>query len=184
MCSPHHPYARTRAVEKLTDDFTASTLTNYGFFGASGVEAPTLFRRGATLYALFGACCCYCEAGSPVVVHTAPSPQGPWTTRNTLDAGAPAVCRADVPYSRQGGAHGRGDCGTASNIHAQQTDVLVYTDDAGAAQALWYGDGWQQAPDGLKGHDPLYTFPLTFAADGNITAMSFVPSFNISVSTP
>lgn len=241
------------SVELLAPDYTDSARTgSSGFFGDAGVEAPALFRRGPVYYALFGACCCYCQPGSAIAVHTAPSPLGPWATRGTIDVRAPSACgaigrqaAAAMLVAAAGGAplpppHAAGDgsggaCGfRASNIHAQQTDVALYVDDGGATQALWYGDGWQQSPDGLKGHEcvtapsararaclvcvcvcmcayacawwwwwwrwgaagaasstphnapprtcsPLFTFPLTFMPDGNISSMTYVAAFNISV---
>ena len=48
----------------------------------------------------------------------------------------------------------------------------------------WYGDRWQSAPDGVKGHDFTYWSPLAFAADGNITAFAWVDNFTITVSHP
>ncbi len=41
---------------------------NSGFFGASFVEAPALFKRNGKYTAVFGQCCCYCKSGSPVTV--------------------------------------------------------------------------------------------------------------------
>lgn len=42
------------SVEKLTDDYTASlgASANSGFFGASFVEAPALFKRNNSYYAV------------------------------------------------------------------------------------------------------------------------------------
>jgi len=54
-----------RSVEQLTPDYTQSlgAVANSNFFGASFVEAPSLFKRSETgvYYAVFGSCCCYCE---------------------------------------------------------------------------------------------------------------------------
>jgi hypothetical protein len=33
---------------------------------------------------------------------------------------------------------------------------------------VWSGDGWQQAPDNRKEHDPQWWVPLCFDAAGNI----------------
>ena len=140
------------SIDRLTPDFLSSTKVNSGFFGASGVEAPTLFKRGSTYYAIFGSCCCYCKAGSAVVAHTATSPMGPWTTLGPIDrtSTSAAVCPPRPAFSRQAGryfddADGAEDaCVGASNIHAQQTNVVTYYDDAGVAQYMWQGDGWQQ----------------------------------------
>ena len=37
-----------------------------GMFGNVWVEAPAIFKRGSTYYALFGECCCFCKNGSGV----------------------------------------------------------------------------------------------------------------------
>ena len=49
-----------------------------GMFGNVWVEAPAIFKRNSTYYALFGECCCFCKNGSGVGVYTAPHPLGPW----------------------------------------------------------------------------------------------------------
>lgn len=72
------------SIERLTLDYTNSTLQSSGIFGDSFVEAPALFKRGDIYYATFGSCCCYCQSGSPVHVYTATSVLGPYTKRNLL----------------------------------------------------------------------------------------------------
>ena len=78
------------SIEQLTPDYVYSTgrnaTINGGQFGDTVfaeyfIEAPVLFKRGAIYYALFGSCCCFCEQGSGIMVHTAPHPLGPWTTQ-------------------------------------------------------------------------------------------------------
>jgi hypothetical protein len=49
-------------------------------------------------------------------------------------------------------------------------------------QCAALGDGrWQQSPDGLKGHDPQYWYPLSFDADGNVLPLEWVDSFTMVV---
>jgi hypothetical protein len=36
---------------------------------------------------------------------------------------------------------------------------------------LWSGDGWQQAPDDRKEHDPQWWVPLCFNATGGIQSL-------------
>lgn len=38
-----------------------------------------------------------------------------------------------------------------------------------------------QAPDGLKGHDPQYWYPLSFDAEGNVGTISWVNNFTLNV---
>jgi hypothetical protein len=78
------------SIERLSANFTVSTLVSSGIFGDSFVEAPALFKRGSIYYATFGSCCCYCESGSEVHVYTAASPLGPYTKRNVLGALPPS----------------------------------------------------------------------------------------------
>jgi hypothetical protein len=63
-------------VEALTPDLLASTGAVSALFPTYFVEAPVLFRRGGTYFALFGYCCCECSAlrGRPGAVRLAPSP--------------------------------------------------------------------------------------------------------------
>lgn len=51
---------------------------------------------------------------------------------------------------------------------SQQSAVVVVPDGLGGSTFLFHGDRWGQSPDGLKGHEPLYVFPLSFAPDGSI----------------
>jgi hypothetical protein len=40
---------------------------------------------------------------------------------------------------------------------------------------------WQQAPDGLKGHEPQYWMPLHFNSDGSINKAEWIDQFTIDV---
>ena len=51
-------------------------------FPVQFVEAPAMFERQGTYYALFGHCCCFCYQGSGAFVWTAPHPLGPWTPQS------------------------------------------------------------------------------------------------------
>lgn len=143
------------SIERLSPDYTSSTLVSSGIFGASFVEAPALFKRGSVYYAVFGSCCCYCGAGSPVSVYTASHVLG--------------------PYTRQG---------TLGELHSQQTDIFAYVDSSGATQFMYVGDHWQSALDRLKSHDFTVWAPLTFDATGNVTSPGFVNEFTVDVVPP
>jgi len=142
------------SVEQLSPDFTTTLglKANSGYFGNSFVEAPAMFKANGTYYAIFGQCCCYCQSGSPVYVHRATNPLGPYTTLNSL----------------------------GSSIPAQQTDVMSYYSAPNQLQYIWIGDRWQSAPDGIKGHDFTYWGPLVFS-DGNIAPLPFDNNFTINV---
>ncbi len=75
------------SVEPLTGDFLRTEPErNSGLFGATGVEAPVLFRRNDTYIALFGHTCCFCRAGAAVTQYLAPSPLGPFSQRGAVDS--------------------------------------------------------------------------------------------------
>jgi beta-xylosidase len=79
------------SIERLTANYTHSTQATSGLIGDTNSEAPVLFRRGSIYYAVFGHCCCYCEAGSPVAVYTSSSPLGPYTKQAGGPLGAAAA---------------------------------------------------------------------------------------------
>jgi hypothetical protein len=161
-----------------------------GFFGQSFVEAPAMFKRNGVYYAVFGMCCCYCQQGSPVTVYTAPAALGPYTQRNAIDATHGACSQTNATYGasraalnlRRGEENVRKEqlCRRASGIHAQQTDIFPYVSTTGL-QFMWMGDRWQSAPDGIKGHDFTFWYPMQFDATGNVTAMRWVDSFSVDL---
>ena len=84
------------------DMYIYALTTDYLSFAASRtpalpgphlVEAPAMFKRGATYYALLGGCTCMGLYGGGVAVLTAPAPLGPWT--NITDALDPG-CRMEA----------------------------------------------------------------------------------------
>jgi hypothetical protein len=71
----------------------------------------------------------------------------------------------------------------AGTIQAQQTDIFSYNTPNGPA-FMWIGDRWQSSPDGIKGHDFTFWYPLVFDNTGNVTAMTWVDNFTIPVLPP
>jgi hypothetical protein len=135
---------------------------------------------------VFGECCCYCAGGSPVYVHTAAHPLGPYTTQNNIGAGQPGRVPLDQRRSKQAALLSHGErqpvarVAAVDTIPAQQTDVTAYQSGAGV-QFLWRGDRWQSAPDRIKAHDFTYWGALHFGADGNVTALQWQDSISIEV---
>ena len=127
------------------------------------------------------------QAGSPVTVYTAARPLGPYTAQGVLDppaARGAAAVEAGAATTSRAARLGKAAAplrDAPCSAHAQQSNIFAYTDGGGGAQFLWYGDRWQSAPDGVKGHDFTYWSPLGFAADGNITAFAWVDNFTITV---
>jgi len=142
------------SIEKMTPDFlgTYGANASTGTFGDAG-EAPLMFKRGGIYYAVFGGCCCYCEAGTGgLTAYTATAPLGPYTKQAALPG-----------------------------LHSQSTDIFGYEDDSGTMQFMYVGDHWQSSPDGLKSHDFTVWAPLFFAADGTVSTKGFQDNFTVSV---
>jgi len=138
-------------VEKLTPDYLASAGEASGVLGQN-CEAPAMFRRNQTYYALFDNCCCFCQQGSGARVYTSTSPLGPFTPRGNLNR---------IPANGQ------------PIVNAQQTWVAQVPMETGVA-FVWMGDLWGSRPDGIKGHDfQFWSKPLKFDSDGGIQPIQF-----------
>jgi len=170
-------------IEKLTDDFLASTGEFYDGFRVPSyyfVEAPAMFKRNGIYYALFGHCCCYCYQGSGIMVFTAQSPLGPFKFQ-----GPNIACREPktdlvnaIPTPGQGCLYG------GSNMYSvtrSQQNFVITVDTPKGKEYVWTGDRWQQSPDGLKGHDPQYWTLLEFNADGSIRDVNWVDTWELDV---
>lgn len=135
-------------VERLSPDFLGSTGATSAVL-ATGCEAPSLFRRGTTYYALFDTCSCFGPSGSGARVYTAASPLGPYTYRGNINrdsAGSPIIPAQQTFVARLPGPDG---------------DVYV-----------WMGDRWGSRMDGIKGHDlQHWAPPLQFRSDGTIAPL-------------
>ena len=148
-------------IERLSDDYLGSTQENSGLLGA-GCEAPVLFKRQGTYYALFDNCCCFCSGGSGARVYTAEKPLGPYAWKGTLNINRDAK-------------------GTPI-IHAQQTQVAQLPTPAGV-MFVWMGDRWGSTPDKIKGHDFQNWTPLEFSPEGNIRPLKPTAEWTIDLKT-
>jgi hypothetical protein len=72
------------SVEKLNNDYTASTMQGSAFL-AEHCEAGSMFKRNGTYYLLTDYTCCFCTQGSGAKVFTATSPLGPYTYRQNIN---------------------------------------------------------------------------------------------------
>jgi hypothetical protein len=147
------------SIEKLSEDYLASTQENSGVLGTN-CEAPVLFKRQGIYYALFDNCCCFCPQGSGVRIYTASKPLGPYTGKEPLNINRDAK---GVPI-----------------IRAQQTHVAQIPTASGMAY-IWMGDRWQSTPDKIKGHDFQYWARLEFTQDGGIIPMKQVDDWQIEL---
>jgi hypothetical protein len=144
---------RTQAVASAT----APSNTSSGVFGNTFVEAPVLFKRKGTYYALFDNCCCFCGHGSGIGVYTAAHPLGPYTYHNnvgcTTNTSLSPGCGCGMDHSIAGGTC---DFYGDSLTTAQQNFVIRIPQADGTIQYVWTGDRWQSADDGIKAHDLQY----------------------------
>lgn len=159
-------------IERLSDDYLSGTGETSAVLG-SNCEAPVLFKRDGTYYALFDTTCCYCPAGTGIQVHTSAHPLGPYTYRGNCNRRSEADPRElDSPSTEPGS--GRPDC----IVTAQQRRV-EWLQTADGPVLLWIGDRWGSTPDGLKGHDFTYWCPLRFAEDGMILPLQKLDSWKL-----
>lgn len=153
------------------------------------VEAPVMFKRRDLYYVLFGPCCCFCYQGSGIIVHTAPSPMGPWTVQPggdiSCEHGTSSSGTSDVEWDpRAIPTPGQGclyeNTTLVSSTRSQQ-NYVVEVQTATGIEYVWTGDRWQQAPDGIKGHDPQFWAPLSFDEQGYINRVRWVDQFTMDV---
>jgi hypothetical protein len=150
-------------IERLTANLSRSSYwvdgqQTSGVF-PNGNEAPAIFKRAGTYYALISESCCYCGEGAKVHAYSASAPLGPYAYLGEIAAGP-------NPFN-----------GTVATS-AQQTNVVPLGEDKHAF--LWQGDRWQSAPDRLKGHDFLYQTALTFFPNGSIGHLSWEDNFTVT----
>lgn len=76
------------SIERLSPDYLSSlgSAASSGFIGSGGTEAPTMFRRNGTYYALLGQTCCFCAEGGPVTYYTSRNPLGPYVKRERISS--------------------------------------------------------------------------------------------------
>lgn len=131
-----------------------------GIFGAPFVEAPELFKRGDTYYALFGQCCAFCQEGSGIGVYTAAHPLGPWASNGNVGCNATTAaerggeacgCALPPPWIYPGTAQCKA-ARTKTHDHAvtwaQQNSVIkvdIGGSSSGSPYFIWTGDRWQSA---------------------------------------
>jgi len=153
-------------VERLTPDFLDST-GDTGNVMAKGCEAPVLFRRYNTYYALCGPVCADCGHGSEVQVFTSATPLGKYTTKPQANINRPTDFQ--VKFQEQNGSISRVETNSyAVIVAAQQTWVAKFPIADGAIY-IWMGDRWDSRPDGIKGHDfQFWSPPLEFSTNGDI----------------
>ena len=167
---------RDMYIFRLTDDFLSfDSNTSVGPLpGPHLVEAPAMFRRGSTYYALLGGCTCMGLYGSGVAVLQAPHPLGPWTNMtSTLDPGCPMEQQSTCFEMGPGEV-----CNPVTQ--AQQNFVVEVPLANGSSTLVWTGDKWQQSPDKAFDKQPQTWLPLYFAGD-TLLPLRYVDNFTLDV---
>ena len=98
------------------------------------------------------------------------------------EGGAPHVAMADeggVPTPGQGCLYNGSTA--VSSTRAQQNFVIRVPGSGGEVNFVWTGDRWQQAADGIKGHEGQFWAPLVFQGDGRIDEVTWVDHFDLQV---
>jgi len=202
-----------RLMPNMLDSAGDTSPTGRYLFSEYFVEAPALFYRkeSDTYYAVFGHCCCYCYQGSGAIVHTAPTPLGPWTSLGDVacvpttggdeqqkvppvtpaasrrEAFLEAVGAAAAAPGALGGAPtpGQGcqyvNASTTSSLRSQQSDIFSVDLADGSTAWIFAGDRWQQSWDGTKAHDPQLWVPIVFNADNSIAPLRWLDNFSLPI---
>ena len=173
----------TVRVERLTSEYLGSTGKASSILAAAG-EAPVLFRRNNTYYALCGPRCAFCPQGSEVQVFTATAPLGPFATKPQWNINRRS--EYDVPNvstQETGGLKVPTPEGIFT-LHPQNNTPIIHATNAPTMPAqetwvatiptpeepafMWMADRWGSSPDGVKGHDFQFWALLKFSPDGHI----------------
>eukprot|EP01051_Picozoa_sp_SAG22_P009466 SAG22_NODE_792_length_7198_cov_1.752641_2_plen_449_part_00 len=161
------PYGHSMTLQQLSPDYLGvlpEASVGMAAFTTPFVEAPAMFERQGTYYALFGKCCAFCAQGSGIGVWSAPKPLGPWSVRGNIGCSGgplPADCGCGMPPPTHFMPSNASAAGCAAAVakskahsvsHAQQNSVItVRSSAAGAADAVdgltyvWTGDRWQSS---------------------------------------
>jgi hypothetical protein len=106
------------------------------------------------------------------------SPDGPVAPPASLSV---EVSSSGEPTPGQGCLYGGST--DVSVTRSQQDFLATLPDGNGGFTYLYYGGRWGQSPDGIKGHEPQYVFPLQFNDDGSIQHITWndTVSFDLAV---
>ena len=166
---------RQMFVYQLSADYLSFTSARTPELpGPHLVEAPAMFKRANTYYALLGGCTCMGLYGGGVAVLTAAAPLGPWTNVTaTLDPGC--------AMERQSNCFQMGPGDICNPVTQAQQNFVIEVPLAGGGSALvWTGDRWQQSPDGTYAQQPQTWLPLYFDGDA-IAQLQWVDTFQLDV---
>ena len=178
---PRHGHGNAFVVERLNRDWTNVETSPRGVYTHlySG-EGEVMFKRGGTYYMLFGNKCCFCKQGAGIDVWRATHPLGPWQQGESINPpynGSSVLKGFTIPTQQQGVTVVKG-------MQLKGAGAELCKNSAGDGKAdeiiLWSGDGWQQAPDQRKEHDPYWMVPLCFDNAGRILTLTRLMEFTLT----
>lgn len=160
----------TARISRLTRDYLNVNGESSDVI-ATGVEAPLLFRRKNTYYAMVGELCVFCCEGAEAHVLASNSPLGPFDPICNINRRPNSGLDQFIqPRTNQFGLPTK-----APLISGQQAWIAKIPMGSEIA-FIWMADLWGSAPDGVKGHDLQYwSPPLKF----NATNSSIAPIENV-----
>jgi len=119
------------------------------------------------------------------------SPDGPVdppssTSKSTaytygIEAYIPSPFNAE-PTPGQGCLYGNSN--DISVTRSQQAFIATVPDGNGGHTYLYIGDMWGSSPDGIKGHEPQYVFPLQFNTDGTLKHITWNNTVTFNINDP
>jgi hypothetical protein len=90
-----------------------------------------------------------------------------------------AVGATGVPTPGQGCLYGGSN--QVAVTRSQQDFVAKLPDGNGDYSYVYYGSRWGQSPDGLKGHEPQYVYPLQWDAQDRLMHITWNDTVTFAV---
>ena len=110
--------------------------------------------------------CLGVEKGVSLVAHCSQAPGG--FSPDAPPGGGGGGGGGQQPSPGQGCLADPVNGATYAVTRSQQSAIVTVPDGSGGSTYLYFGDRWGQSPDGIKGHEPQYVYPISFNADGTI----------------
>ena len=124
-------------------------------------EGGGIFSHDDKWFVMFGACCCFCHAGSNAYVFVSDSPLGPYIYQGQV-----------IEFNNSTGQY---------DTKSQQFSVAAIQNSNGVVQPVYIGQRFGSALDGKKCHDFQYWHPIQFDSGGSIKPLAFIDEFTIDI---
>jgi hypothetical protein len=153
-------------IEELSNTYlglTGISANKSAPIGPGDSEAPILFKKDSTYYAMMGNLCCFCSQGSSCLVYESSGPLGTW---NDAPPGYP---NNDI---------------NSGFVPAQPTYVAKISTDVAGDRYIWMGDLWSGGANSSDGcgdvtgppdrrlENQYWSVPLKFDSAGHIQPLS------------